>query len=99
MMSQWVERTWIRTGGYGRFRGEWVKLSWHEKEVKAIFKSLEEEAAGQGSEEASNTRKLDLPKFSLFQVFRPKTPCIRTWVLRTCLAKIFILSPLHIKTY
>ena len=20
-----VERTWIRTGGYGRFRGEWVK--------------------------------------------------------------------------
>ena len=25
MTSQWVERTWIRTGGYGRFRGEWVK--------------------------------------------------------------------------
>ena len=25
MMSQRVERTWIRTGGYGRFRGEWVK--------------------------------------------------------------------------
>ena len=24
MMSQRVERTWIRTGGYGRFRGEWV---------------------------------------------------------------------------
>ena len=24
MTSQWVERTWIRTGGYGRFRGEWV---------------------------------------------------------------------------
>ena len=23
--SQRVERTWIRTGGYGRFRGEWVK--------------------------------------------------------------------------
>ena len=25
MMSQRVERTWIRMGGYGRFRGEWVK--------------------------------------------------------------------------
>ena len=37
MTSQWVERTWIRTGGYGRFRGEWVnklhlnyKLAWHQ---------------------------------------------------------------------
>ena len=29
MTSQRVERTWIRTGGYGRFRGEWVKTeSW-----------------------------------------------------------------------
>ena len=46
-----------------------IKLSWHEKKVKAIFKPVEEEAEGQGSEEASNTRKLDLPKFSLFQVF------------------------------
>ena len=26
MTSQRVERTWIRTGGYGRFRGEWVKI-------------------------------------------------------------------------
>ena len=25
MTSKRVERTWIRTGGYGRFRGEWVK--------------------------------------------------------------------------
>ena len=25
MTSQRVERTCIRTGGYGRFRGEWVK--------------------------------------------------------------------------
>ena len=25
MMSQVVEGTWIRTGGYRRFRGEWVK--------------------------------------------------------------------------
>ena len=25
MTSQRVERSWIRTGGYGRFRGEWVK--------------------------------------------------------------------------
>ena len=24
MTSQRVEWTWIRTGGYGRFRGEWV---------------------------------------------------------------------------
>ena len=30
MTSQAVEGTWIRTGGYGRFRGEWVKgLSIH----------------------------------------------------------------------
>ena len=26
MTSQRVERTWIRTGGYRQFRGEWVKL-------------------------------------------------------------------------
>ena len=26
MTSQRVERTWIRTGGYGRFRGEWINL-------------------------------------------------------------------------
>ena len=25
MTSQRVERTWIRTGGYGRIGGEWVK--------------------------------------------------------------------------
>ena len=25
MTSQRVEGTWISTGGYGRFRGEWVK--------------------------------------------------------------------------
>ena len=24
MTSQRVERTWMRTGGYGRLRGEWV---------------------------------------------------------------------------
>ena len=28
MTSQSVERTWIRTGGYGRFRGEWVNKLW-----------------------------------------------------------------------
>ena len=27
MTSQRVERTWIRTGGYGRFRGEWVNVN------------------------------------------------------------------------
>ena len=26
MMSQRIERTWIRTGSYRRFRGEWVNL-------------------------------------------------------------------------
>ena len=26
MTSQRVERTWIRKGGYGRFRGEWVTI-------------------------------------------------------------------------
>ena len=29
MTSQWVERTWIRMGGYGRFRGEWVNTIVH----------------------------------------------------------------------
>ena len=27
MTSQRVERTWIRTGGYRPFRGEWVKVT------------------------------------------------------------------------
>ena len=27
MMSQRVERTWVHTGGYGRFRGKWVKVA------------------------------------------------------------------------
>ena len=26
MTSQRIERTWIRMGGYGRFRGEWVNM-------------------------------------------------------------------------
>ena len=29
MTSQRVERMWIRTGGYRRFRGEWVNRSFH----------------------------------------------------------------------
>ena len=37
MMSQWVERTWIRTGGYGRFRGEWVNTGYPVSEM-ATFK-------------------------------------------------------------
>ena len=36
MTSQRVERTWIRTGGYGRFRGEWVKYKY--TELKFITK-------------------------------------------------------------
>ena len=32
MTSQRIERTWIRTGGYGRFRGEWVKIKKRRKE-------------------------------------------------------------------
>ena len=28
MTSQRVKRTWIRTGGYGQFRGEWVNKEW-----------------------------------------------------------------------
>ena len=35
MTSQRVERTWIRTGGYGRFRGEWVKLS--KREISRLY--------------------------------------------------------------
>ena len=31
MTSRGLERTWIRTGGYGRLRGEWVKQSMDEK--------------------------------------------------------------------
>ena len=31
MTSQRVERTWISTGGYGRFRGEWVKPQYPHK--------------------------------------------------------------------
>ena len=49
MTSQRVERTWIRTGGYGRFRGEWVKeqiesgdiygVEWIDKDL-GIFKII-----------------------------------------------------------
>ena len=28
MTSQAVEETWIRTGGYGRLRGDWVNWLW-----------------------------------------------------------------------
>ena len=38
MTSQWVERTWIRTGGYRRFRGEWVKEKERSKEKQAGIK-------------------------------------------------------------
>ena len=39
MVSQRVERTWICTGGYGRFRGEWVKLThfWLLTKVMLVF--------------------------------------------------------------
>ena len=40
MTSQTVERTWIRTGGYGRFRGEWVKL-FTTAVIIILFKSTE----------------------------------------------------------
>ena len=35
MTSQRVERTWIRKGGYGRFRGEWVKMKWWRESKKS----------------------------------------------------------------
>ena len=47
MTSQRVERTWIRTGSYGRFRGEWVKgnprsNSWsRKKKSKRDYKQIE----------------------------------------------------------
>ena len=34
MTSQRVERTWIRTGSYGQFRGEWVNHQIVEKRIK-----------------------------------------------------------------
>ena len=40
MTSQRVERTWIRTGGYGRFRGEWVN-GLNKKNRKAFQISLQ----------------------------------------------------------
>jgi len=42
MMSQRVERTWIHTGGYGRFRGEWVNYTYtitHHLSLSVIFKT------------------------------------------------------------
>ena len=40
MTSQRVERTWIRTGGYGRFRGEWVNkrkfIKWISKYIICV---------------------------------------------------------------
>ena len=39
MTSQWVERTWIRTGGYGRFRGEWVKSDFKSWDSSATEKT------------------------------------------------------------
>ena len=39
MTSQRVERTWMRTGGYGWFRGEWVKKKEREKDI-TIFTSI-----------------------------------------------------------
>ena len=35
MTSQRVERTWIHTGGYGQFRGEWVKNS--KKQIEIVW--------------------------------------------------------------
>ena len=37
MTSQRVERTWIRTGGYGRFRGEWVKQNKKEMQRRYLY--------------------------------------------------------------
>ena len=38
MTSQRVERTWIRTGGYGRFRGQWVK--WTDESLSRVDSSV-----------------------------------------------------------
>ena len=37
MTSQRVERSWIRTGGYGQFRGEWVKYPKISKNGDPLF--------------------------------------------------------------
>ena len=42
MTSQRVERTWIRTGSYGRFSGEWVNNTkenflWEPKKINVEF--------------------------------------------------------------
>ena len=37
MTSRGVEGTWIRTGGYGRFRGEWVNYKQFRREKSNVF--------------------------------------------------------------
>ena len=37
MTSQRVEKTWISTGGYGRFRGEWVNKDFFYKKMYGHF--------------------------------------------------------------
>ena len=43
MTSQWVERTWIRTGGYGRFRGEWVNGQYKTQTADSCFHHANEQ--------------------------------------------------------
>ena len=49
MTSQRVEGTWIGTGGYGQFRGEWVKelgklkFNFHEHDMKCGNTNLNED--------------------------------------------------------
>ena len=40
MTSQSVEGTWIRTGGYGRLRGEWVNQKTYKSPFADFFTDL-----------------------------------------------------------
>ena len=37
MTSQVVQGTWLKKGGYGRFRGQCVKISSHNQETENSF--------------------------------------------------------------
>ena len=46
MTSQRAERTWIRTGGYGRLRGEWVNINGDGLPGPLIIGTFEKRAPG-----------------------------------------------------
>ena len=64
MMSQRVDKTWIRRGGYGRFRGEWVKAN----NCLVVLRSLWKEGFGQGEVDCLFSAMV-LPNFTYVCLF------------------------------